>query len=132
MTDYSAYTVFVQIEARAFILYQSFLAWPQFEPVTLFVVLSDGAFLTITIVAEAILTIIDSFMIVCFPIMNLLIVLVGLYSLILRLHYNIFTEVMSLKIEPHVVCTKSVLNIYMRADFVCCLCPVFLSTTNLY
>ena len=37
------------------------------------VVLSDSAFFTITIVAEAILTIVDSFTIVCFPIINLLI-----------------------------------------------------------
>ena len=36
-------------------------------------VLSDSTFFTITIVAEAILTIVDSFTIVCFPIMNLLI-----------------------------------------------------------
>ena len=64
--------------------------------------LSDSAFSTITIVAEAILTIVDSFTIVKFPIMNLLILLVGLCSSVLSLHCSIFMEVVSLKIEPHV------------------------------
>ena len=43
------------------------------ENLGLVLVLSDSAFFTITIVAEAILTIVESFTIVCFPIMNLLI-----------------------------------------------------------
>ena len=53
--------------------------------------------LPIMIMTEAIVTIFDSFTIVCFPITNLLILLV------LHLHCSMFTVVASLKIEPHLV-----------------------------
>ena len=51
--------------------------------------------LPIMILTEAIVTIVDSFAIVCFPITNLLILLV------LHLHCSMFTVVVNLKIEPH-------------------------------
>ena len=53
---------------------------------TTYAVLSNSASFTITIVAETILTIVNSFTIDCFPIMNLLILLVGLCSSVLSLH----------------------------------------------
>ena len=64
--------------------------------------------------AEAILTIVDSFTKVCFPIMNLLILLFGLCSSVLSLHCSIFTVVVSMKIEPHVSYIKSLLSICSR------------------
>ena len=94
-------------------------------------VLSGSAFFTITIVAEAILTIVDSFMIVCFPIMNLLILLVGLCSSVLSLHCSIFMEVVSLKIEPHIGCTNSILSIdkqILHVAYVVYFCPLLVST----
>ena len=59
-------------------------------------VLSDSAFFTITIVAEALLTIVDSFTIVCFPVINLLNLLVGLCNSVFSLYCSIFMEVVSL------------------------------------
>ena len=90
-------------------------------------------FFTITIVAEAILTIVDIFTIVCFPIMNLLILLVGLCSSVLTLHCSVFMEAVSLKIEPHVGCAKSILSIckqILHVAYVLYFCPL-LASTNL-
>ena len=64
---------------------------------TYILVLSDSAIFTIVIVAEAILTIVNSFVIVCSPLMNLLILLVGLCGSVLSLHCSIFTVVVSLE-----------------------------------
>ena len=61
------------------------------------------------IVAEAILTI------VCFPLMNVLILLeVVLCNSVLSLHCSIFMEVVSVEIDLHVSCTKSILSIANR------------------
>ena len=88
----------------------------------------------ITIVAEAILTIVNSFTIVCFPITNLLILLVALCSLVLSLNYSIFTVVVSLKIKPHVGCAKSILSICKQISHVAYVlysCPLLVSTNLL-
>ena len=99
-------------------------------------VLSDSAFFAITIVAEVILTIVNSFTIVCLFSNNESVnsIRVGLCGSVLSLHCSIFMEVVILKTEPHVGCTKSILSIckqILHVAYVLYFCSLLVSTNLL-
>ena len=100
------------------------------------VVLSDGAFftITITIVAEVILMIVDSFTIVCFPLMNLLILLVVLRSSVLSLHSSIFRRWWEWKLHHMLVVQKAYwvsCKQILHVAYVLHYCPLLVSTNLL-
>ena len=62
------------------------------------------------------------------------ILLVGLCSSVLNLYCSIFMDVVSLKMEPHVGCTKSILSIckqILHVAYVVYFCPLLVSTNLL-
>ena len=67
--------------------------------------------------------IVDSFTIVCFPILNLLILLVDLCSLVLRLQCSIFMEVVDWKLN-HILVVQKAKGV-SASRFCFCLCPLF-------